>query len=169
MDIYERADQIAENAVEDLAERRLGEMRSSVARLTTELSIIRGALPDPSRLIQIAAVMDRLLPEDPNPHMQEYLKIVAEQVSAIQTHSGIGQDAHTLLQDAIEYGDLVIEYRSAVATGAARGILVDITKQINAQVDKLVHGADNMRQYMTRPPKGDSDAGADRKENRRSS
>ncbi len=165
MGIADGAERVAEESLKALAERRQGALRSEVARLKTELAIIREALPNPERLLQVALVLDKLIPEDPNPAMQEYLKVSAEQISAIRAHSGVGKDGHELIQLAIKYADLVLEYRRSVSVGASRGILVNITKQINEQVDNIVDGADNMRQYLT-TSKGESDVGPNGKDNR---
>lgn len=110
---------LTEQMLTRIAGTRVAGFRTEIAQLRTEIGIVRSALPDPMWLLDIAGLLDKLVPDDPEPALQDALRLWAEQIRQVVENSGTGVEAFGALECAVRYVDAHTAYKVAMDQGAS--------------------------------------------------
>lgn len=96
-------DALAQRFLKRIGDQRVDAMRGDIWRLTQELSMIRGMLPEPDLLEAAAKIIDIMVPDDPEPEVQKALRDWAQLVRYIQENSRFASEAYDAMVAALEY------------------------------------------------------------------
>ena len=145
-------DKLQATVLAQIGDRRLASQRTEIARLKTELGIVRSALPEPRNLYAAAQIIDYLVPEDPEPQVQDGLRGYAEHIQQIMACSGVGKECWAVISVAALYVDAVQDYNTAMGSvDIDEGVMATMESRQQDLMTELLRTVEAVRPLL--PPK----------------